>query len=444
MSLKYKNGRTKNNLNGLKVEGDAVITGDVKNLNGDIVGGSWINDQSTKLAIWTNTWSEASRTLTTVGDIDPQDPLVSYRGTSGGAITMGATVGEMTMYGTAPRHYIDGTFVDVVITGSYKRGTIDAGNPGEDYSGLNIGIRSDPDGHGGGNPANTTYFRMRHDQSLDVGKELTHPTIDVIDSKSYAWNVNEWYSFKMRLWNSGTITVNYEFTINGVIQLSGSFDDTNIFNASGGNIVIRNTNIAGSNTEHYKDLVITDNTSTNFIYNTNVGVIGIGKSVPNPKYKIDMLGDFHTSSNLLIDGNVGVNNSNPEHALHIKGATPNIVIQPDDNTTGSLIFKNNGNPVTETFHIEFDTTKQNLLFRSDSNNCLYMRQNGNVAIGEDVISPLPSKILEVRSTTSGVMLPKMTTVQRDAISSVSPGEIIYDTTTNKLQCYNGSTWNNLF
>ena len=36
--------------------------------------------------------------------------------------------------------------------------------------------------------------------------------------------------------------------------------------------------------------------------------------------------------------------------------------------------------------------------------------------------------------------PPYTTTERDALSSVTSGSIIYNTTTNKLQVYNGSSW----
>lgn len=36
--------------------------------------------------------------------------------------------------------------------------------------------------------------------------------------------------------------------------------------------------------------------------------------------------------------------------------------------------------------------------------------------------------------------PTYTTSERDALSSVIAGMVIYNSTTNKLQCYNGSSW----
>jgi hypothetical protein len=55
-----------------------------------------------------------------------------------------------------------------------------------------------------------------------------------------------------------------------------------------------------------------------------------------------------------------------------------------------------------------------------------------------------SAFLQVNSTTKGVLFPRMTTTQKNAIASPVAGLVVYDSTTNKLQCYNGSTWNDLF
>lgn len=66
-----------------------------------------------------------------------------------------------------------------------------------------------------------------------------------------------------------------------------------------------------------------------------------------------------------------------------------------------------------------------------------------VAIGT-TSAPNASAALDVVSTTKGFLPPRMTTTQRDLISSVATGLVLYNTTTNKLQCYNGSTWNDLF
>ena len=53
-------------------------------------------------------------------------------------------------------------------------------------------------------------------------------------------------------------------------------------------------------------------------------------------------------------------------------------------------------------------------------------------------------VLQADSTTRGFLPPRMTTTQKNAIASPATGLVVYDNTTNKLQCYNGSTWNDLF
>lgn len=51
-----------------------------------------------------------------------------------------------------------------------------------------------------------------------------------------------------------------------------------------------------------------------------------------------------------------------------------------------------------------------------------------------------SALLQIDSTSQGVLPPRMTTAQRDAISTPAEGLVIHDTTTNKLNYYNGSSW----
>jgi hypothetical protein len=66
---------------------------------------------------------------------------------------------------------------------------------------------------------------------------------------------------------------------------------------------------------------------------------------------------------------------------------------------------------------------------------------GSLGVGS---SPVASAILQADSTTKGFLPPRMTTTQKNAIASPATGLVLYDSTTNKLQCYNGSTWNDLF
>jgi hypothetical protein len=113
------------------------------------------------------------------------------------------------------------------------------------------------------------------------------------------------------------------------------------------------------------------------------------------------------------------------------------------------------------------TSATTSLLVQDSNSlqCFRVRDDGQVALGNSSnfivdaatgptynrfelavggLSSVPSAILSATSTTRGFLPPRMTTTQKNAISSPAAGLVVYDSTTNKLCCYNGSTWNDLF
>jgi hypothetical protein len=73
---------------------------------------------------------------------------------------------------------------------------------------------------------------------------------------------------------------------------------------------------------------------------------------------------------------------------------------------------------------------------STGNNQFIIRASGGVGIGTDS----PSAALDVSSTTQGFLPPRMTTTQRDAISSPVAGLLIFNTTTSKMNYYDGSAW----
>ncbi len=58
-------------------------------------------------------------------------------------------------------------------------------------------------------------------------------------------------------------------------------------------------------------------------------------------------------------------------------------------------------------------------------------------------APHPSAMLDVESTTKGMLVPRMTTGQRTLISNLTPGLLVYDTDINSFFFYNGTAWQNL-
>lgn len=55
-------------------------------------------------------------------------------------------------------------------------------------------------------------------------------------------------------------------------------------------------------------------------------------------------------------------------------------------------------------------------------------------------SPVASAILDLQSTTKGLLFPRMTSTQRDAISSPATGLHIWNTTTGQIERWTGSAW----
>jgi uncharacterized protein (TIGR02145 family) len=63
-------------------------------------------------------------------------------------------------------------------------------------------------------------------------------------------------------------------------------------------------------------------------------------------------------------------------------------------------------------------------------------------IGIGVPKPAASSVLELSSTSKGFLPPRLTTAQRDAIATPAVGLMIFNTTKNCLEWYNGTLWYN--
>ncbi|HET9746555.1 MAG TPA: tail fiber domain-containing protein [Chitinophagaceae bacterium] len=67
----------------------------------------------------------------------------------------------------------------------------------------------------------------------------------------------------------------------------------------------------------------------------------------------------------------------------------------------------------------------------------------NVAINTDGTVANSSAILDVKSNSKGILVPRMTTAQRTVIVSPAAGLLVYDTDTNSFWFFNGNAWTNL-
>ena len=83
-------------------------------------------------------------------------------------------------------------------------------------------------------------------------------------------------------------------------------------------------------------------------------------------------------------------------------------------------------------------TRQDLSYWTEANGNVY-RNDGNVGIGTS--APHSRALLDINSTNKGVLFPRMTKSQREAISNPVIGLLVYQTDNSKgLYEYNGSSW----
>lgn len=61
----------------------------------------------------------------------------------------------------------------------------------------------------------------------------------------------------------------------------------------------------------------------------------------------------------------------------------------------------------------------------------------SVGINDNGNPPFAGAILDVQSNTKGLLFPRMSTAQRNAIVNVTTGLMVYDTTLNQVWYYSG-------
>jgi hypothetical protein len=156
---------------------------------------------------------------------------------------------------------------------------------------------------------------------------------------------------------------------------------------------------------------------------------------------------------IAASGNVGIGTTSPSSLLHCNG-TFRATSTTDSNFTAIVV--NNGTTNAYGLIVDGNDSAYGLAVRDKSNvyrfragadgtvamggagQAFNIDADGDVSIG--TASPNAAAILDLSSTAKGFLPPRMTTAQRDAITSPPAGLMIYNTSTNKLNVRTASSW----
>lgn len=234
------------------------------------------------------------------------------------------------------------------------------------------------------------------------------------------------------------------YTAAGAITMKPGSNSTSAFtfqNASGTQQVVidsTNTRLSVGTTAGASRLGVISN-STVATAPSEAGIHVMGS---NDAFNNAILLDGVTNSGTVIGRFTGTSASSPSGATNgsnllnlqgrgylsaaYSGALGSIAVTAEENFTGS----------TAKTGIAFSVTAAGAVTQSEK-----MRLNGDGRLLLGVGSPTggASAALEISSTTGALLLPRMTSTQRDAMT-VANGMMIYNTTTGKIQGYQSGAW----
>lgn len=223
---------------------------------------------------------------------------------------------------------------------------------------------------------------------------------------------------------TGNANFIFDPTGDGEVQLLDdtkvSWGDSQDFNISFDSINLV-MEMASLSTSNYIVRLGTADGSASFKVNNNSNV---------PQFDVDSFGN----TTVCLDNGVFSIKSSSDFTMESDGSKTDFTSKKGDftlintNVTGGTVMK-----------LATDTTATNFRVTDNTDNTrLLVNGLGQVAVG--TASPDASAKFQIDSTTQGVLPPRMTTTQRDAISSPSEGLEIYNTSTKRPEFYNDTVW----
>jgi len=158
---------------------------------------------------------------------------------------------------------------------------------------------------------------------------------------------------------------------------------------------------------------------------SNVGMVSSGGGV-----SINASGSIAPENSAMLDVN------NPTRGILIPATLPDAIVTP---AVGLIIYNVASNLLNYFNGSEWVTL---CAISTGITGATGTQPAIGVAIKQDGSGPHHSAMLDVGASNKGVLIPRLTDTQRDAILPVN-GLVIYNSTTNEIEFYNGAEWNRL-
>lgn len=242
-------------------------------------------------------------------------------------------------------------------------------------------------------------------------------------------------------YNSGKVGIGTDNPIGNINVAGSELTDTAIFERpgqttdslfAGARVLARKTTNMGDGFGSAVQFTIMDDTSANPQSLALIGAVRNGAdSTGDIIFKPYITGTATEKMRLTYDGKLGIGTNNPLYGIHLKASGPVIYLEDSDSTTRTYI--SNGTVGTES------DNKLNLVAKDEVVAiCTNVTKHFLLGGSTDTTSGL----LNLQGTTGALILTRLTTTQRNALTAVN-GMLIYNTTDNKFQGYENGSWTNL-
>ena len=187
------------------------------------------------------------------------------------------------------------------------------------------------------------------------------------------------------------------------------------------------------------------------IYNTTTGKINFfngayWREIDNTISSSTVAGGTGTGGNAAINDNgVVAGSSSAMLEVSVSAATKKGLLLPRTTTTSiaapvaGLVIYETTSPADRISFYDGTTWQEPCDAGTTTPAAGSQAQNG-IAMNATGASPHQSAILDIDDATKGLLLPRITSAERDALPSPANGLIVYNTTSNRIEYFNGAAW----